>query len=110
MYVNEPGPPPFSGGLPKIVLLCFCALEQLWTAEDVNEALNAFRDGRSIRHAGHGDTTNSRGGKTVFTPGEGTDVVTNCSGLFIKPHGDDLVEVPSQSWYRGAEEYHDNLS
>jgi hypothetical protein len=61
---------------PIIVLLCFSGMEQLSTTEDVNKTVNAFIGGRSSRHAADGDTTNSEGGKTVLTTGEGADVVT----------------------------------
>jgi hypothetical protein len=61
-------------------------------AEDVNKAIKAFREGKSIRHAAEllevpptclrctitvdGITTKSKGGQTVFTPSN-----KNCSAL-----------------------------
>jgi hypothetical protein len=83
--MNQVGPL-FQVECPLIVLLCFCVIEQLWTAEDVNKALNAFRDGRSIRHAADGDTTNSKGGTTVFTPGEGADILTGIVQVCLLIH------------------------
>jgi hypothetical protein len=38
---------------PTVVQLRFCAMEQLWTAENSGEALKAFRRGVSVRLIGN---------------------------------------------------------
>jgi hypothetical protein len=71
--------------LPTMVLLHFYAMEQLWAADDMNKAVTDFREARSIRHAAElfkapqtclrrriiaeSNNKKSKGGQTVFTPG-----------------------------------------
>jgi hypothetical protein len=76
---------------PVIVLLSFYAMEQLWITENVNKSIKTFRERRSIRHAAdvfevprtclrhaviEGNSTKSKDGQTVSTPGN-----KNCSSL-----------------------------